>query len=499
MKLSNLFSLFENCITHKPASFCDEDISLVCFDSRLAKQKCVFVAITGIKTDGHLFIETAICDGAAAVICENKKSYDEFSKKFPDVSFILVDNARTALAIISKAFYNNACDKLKIIGLTGTKGKTSTSYMIQSVLNHAGKKCAIIGTNGAKYESFYKELNHSTPESLVLHELFSTFLSMGAEYVVMEVSSQSLMMHRVYGINFETAIFTNLSPDHIGEGEHTSYDHYFSCKALLFSMCKNAVVNLDSDKADKIVEICKNNNVNLITYACSDKSADYIAKNESFYIDGNMKTQFTLCSKDGLEQDIQVGVPGKFSVFNALCAMSVALSTGLDIESIKDALVNVKVVGRIEPVICDKLKVPVIIDYAHNAVSLESLFEAVKAYNPKRMICVFGCGGNRSKLRRYEMGEVSGKYADLSIITSDNSRFEELDDIISDILIGMHKTNGKYEIIPDRKDAIFRAIDIAEKGDIILLAGKGQETYLDIKGVKTHFDEREVVLSYFEQ
>jgi UDP-N-acetylmuramoyl-L-alanyl-D-glutamate--2,6-diaminopimelate ligase len=172
---------------------------------------------------------------------------------------------------------------------------------------------------------------------------------------------------------------------------------------------------------------------------------------------------------------------------------------GLDIENIKNSLVNVKVVGRIEPVICDKLKVPVIIDYAHNAVSLNSLFEAVKAYNPNRIICVFGCGGNRSKLRRYEMGEVSGKYADLSIITSDNSRFEELDDIISDILIGMHKTNGKYEIIPDRKDAIFRAIDIAKKGDIILLAGKGQETYLDIKGVKTHFDEREVVLSYFKQ
>lgn len=500
MKLSQIFPLFENCSTCTAVPFFDTDISLICFDSRQATKNCVFVAIKGVKTDGHLYIQSAIDSGAVAIICEEKNSFEEFSKKYPSISFILTDNARISLAIISKAFYENACDKLKIIGLTGTKGKTSTSYMIQSVLNHAGKKCAIIGTNGAKFESFYKELNHSTPESLVLHELFSTFLSMGARYVVMEVSSQALMMHRVYGLHFETAVFTNLSPDHIGHGEHTSYEHYFSCKAKLFSMCKNAVVNIDSDKADDILKICRQNNVSTITYSCSNKSADYIAKDERFYIDGGMKTQFTICSeKYSINQNIQVGVPGKFSVFNALCALTVAFSIGLLLDSIKDALINVKVIGRIEPVICDKLKVPVIIDYAHNAVSLESLFEAVKAYNPKRMICVFGCGGNRSKLRRYEMGEVSGKYAELSIITADNSRFEKLDDIISDILVGMHKTSGKYEIIHDRKMAIYHAIDIAQEGDVVLLAGKGQETYLDVNGVKTHFDEREVVLSYFDR
>lgn len=474
------------------------DISGVAFDSREVKEGYLFVAIKGVKTDGHLYIAKAVELGASAVICEDADEYRKYKSEYTAVSFFLVKNARRALAIVSKHFYDNASDKMTIIGLTGTKGKTSTSFMISKILNEAGHRCGIIGTTGAYFEEFYLEMSHSTPESRDLHALFAKMYSLGATHIVMEVSSQALMMYRVYGVKFEVGIFTNISPDHIGEGEHTDFDDYLYCKSKLFTMCKKAVINADSDRAQYILDVCKVNDVEVITYGCEREDVNYRAAGEKFYIDGGMKTHFDMVAKDR-KYSVEVSVPGKFSVFNALCAASCAFTLGVGFDSISAALKNVKVIGRIEPVENPKLKAPVIIDYAHNAMSLESLFSAVKAYNPKRIICVFGCGGNRSKLRRYEMGEISGKNADLSIITADNSRFEELDDIIADILIGMGKTNGKYEIVKDRKEAIYRAIELSREGDIVLLAGKGQETYLDVKGVKTHFDEREVVNSYFEE
>ncbi len=474
------------------------EISGVTFDSREVEKDYLFVAIKGVKTDGHLYIPKAVELGASTIICEDADEYRKYKEEYKSVRFFLVKNARRALAIVSKHFYNNACDKLTIIGLTGTKGKTSTSFMISKILNQAGHRCGIIGTTGAYFEDYFEEMSHSTPESRDLHALFSKMLSLGATHIVMEVSSQALMMYRVYGIKFEVGIFTNISPDHIGEGEHTDFDDYLYCKSKLFTMCKKAVINADSDKIQYILDVCKENEVSVVTYGCEKENVDYRAVGEKFYIDGGMKTHFDIISVDN-KYSVEVSVPGKFSVFNALCAASCAFTLGTDFEHIQKALTNVKVIGRIEPVENPSLKAPVIIDYAHNAMSMESLFSAVKAYNPKRIICVFGCGGNRSKLRRYEMGEISGKYADLSIITADNSRFEELDDIIADILIGIGKTAGKYEIVKDRKEAIYRAIDLSEEGDIVLLAGKGQETYLDVKGVKTHFDEREVVNSYFER
>ncbi len=471
-------------------------ITGITFDSREVKEGFAFVAIKGIVTDGHLYIPKAVELGAAAVICEDRESYDKYKAEYKGISFYFVKNARRALAIISKHFYGNVCDKMTLIGLTGTKGKTSTSFMISRILNGAGKRCGIIGTTGAYFEDFYLEMSHSTPESRDLHAIFSKMHELGATHIVMEVSSQALMMYRVYGIHFDIGVFTNISPDHIGEGEHRDFADYLYCKSKLFTMCDKAVINIDSDKAQYIIDVCAENAVAVTTYGYETKEADYRAENENFYIDGGMKTKFDLVYDSG-KDELEVSVPGKFSIFNALCAICCAKVLGIDKDVIKEALKNVKVIGRIEPVEHPLLPCPVIIDYAHNAVSMESVFSAIKAYAPKRIICVFGCGGNRSKLRRYEMGEISGKYADLSIITADNSRFEELDDIIADILIGMHKTEGKYEIVKDRKDAIYRAIDLGRKGDIILLAGKGQETYLDVKGVKTHFDEREIVKGYF--
>lgn len=474
-------------------------VSSVAFDSREVTKDGAFVAITGVKTDGHLYIKNALEKGASLIVCENKTEYDKYKNENPNVLFLLVKRARRALAIISRVFYGCADEKMEIIGITGTKGKTSTSFMIAKILNNDGKRCGIIGTTGAYFEDFYHEMNHSTPESRDLHALFAKMYSLGATHIVMEVSSQALLMDRVYGIRFSTAIFTNISPDHIGEGEHKDFADYLYCKSKLFSMCKRAVVNADSDRAETILDVCRKNNVPTVTYSCKDETCDFYANNEKFYIDSGMKTSFDVAEKDGEKYSVSVSVPGKFSVFNALCALSVARIFNIKKETVKKALCDVKVIGRTELVDNEKLKCPVIIDYAHNAMSLESLFFAVKAYNPKRIICVFGCGGNRSKLRRYEMGEISGKNADVSIITADNSRFESLDDIISDILVGMNKTNGKYEIVKDRREAIYRAIDISEEGDVVLLAGKGQETYMEIEGVKYHFDEREVVNSYFER
>ncbi len=473
-------------------------ISDVVYDSRKIKAGSVFVAICGVVTDGHKYISSSIEGGASLIVCESKEAFDKYSNEYPNIPFILVTSGRKALAALSKEFFENACDKLSIIGITGTKGKTSTSFMIAKIFNEDGKKCGIIGTTGAYFNDFYEEMSHSTPESRDLHELFYKMASLGATHVVMEVSSQALMMDRVYGIHFDTGIFTNLSPDHIGDGEHKDYEDYLFWKSRLFTVCTTAVVNKDADRSSYILDVCKEQKIKTVTYSCSDKNCSFYAYGESFYIDSGMKTKFSLDIAGGEGFEVEVSVPGKFSVFNALCALSTAISMGCSKDAVLKALKNVKVIGRIEPVDNEKLVCPVIIDYAHNAMSLESLFTAINAYNPKRIICVFGCGGNRSKLRRYEMGEISGKYADLSIITADNSRFEELDDIIADILIGMHKTDGKYEIVKDRKDAIYRAIELGKEGDVILLAGKGQETYLDVKGVKTHFDEREVVNSYFD-
>ena len=485
-----------NASVNLPQNLSNSEINGVSFDSREVRGGFAFVAVKGVKTDGHLFIPQAVKAGAAAVICEDMEAYEKYSAQYPSVLFLYVKNARVALAVCSAEFYERACDKLTIIGITGTKGKTSTSFMTAAILKHAGIRTGIIGTNGAYFEDFYEELEHSTPESRDLHRLFYEMQKRGATHIVMEVSSQSILMSRVQGITFDTAVFTNITPDHIGEGEHRDFDDYLFCKGKLFTMCKRAVVNIDSDKAPYILDICQSGGVPVKTFVCDMGGADYTAQNVRFFIDRVMSTSFDVIDKDGMREEIDVGAPGKFSVFNALCALTVARSIGIGTEHIKAALKNVKVVGRIEPVPNEYCKAPVIIDYAHNAVSLESLFEAVKAYSPKRIICVFGCGGNRSKLRRYEMGEVSGKYADLSVITTDNSRFEELDDIIADILIGMKKTDGKYVIIKDRREAIHYAMSEAREGDVVLLAGKGQETYLDVKGVKTHFDEREAVSEY---
>ena len=476
----------------------DKEIKGVAYDSRKVDTDFIFVAAVGAALDGHDYIPKAVEKGAAVVICEIKDAYNKYKAAYPDVCFVMVKSSRIALAMVSKEFFDNASDRITLIGLTGTKGKTSTSFMIAGILNEAGKKCGIIGTTGIYYAGKYEYIDNSTPESYELHRIFADMEKCGITHCVMEVSSQALMMYRVHGLHFDTAVFTNISPDHIGEGEHKSFEEYLSFKGKLFTMCEKAVINADSDHIGYIEDIIRSNSVPVVRYSTGDAKADYYGVDEKFYIDTDMKTEYTFKTSSGEEHKLNVMVPGKFSVYNSLCAASVCLGLGVDMNTVKNALEKVKVIGRTEPVHHEKAQNPVIIDYAHNALSLESLFGAIKAYEPERIICVFGCGGNRSKLRRYDMGEISGKYADLSVITSDNPRDEELDDIIDDILVGMTRTDGKYVIIKDRREAIFYALSHANPGDIVILAGKGQQDYEEIKGVKYHFDEREVVKEFYD-
>ncbi|MBO4343528.1 MAG: UDP-N-acetylmuramoyl-L-alanyl-D-glutamate--2,6-diaminopimelate ligase [Clostridia bacterium] len=496
MNLSGLIKDFGELALDKKIRT-DSEIKGIAYDSRKVKDGYAFTAAKGAVTDGHDYIDGAVKNGASAIFCDSKEAYEIYSEKYKDVNFILTENSRKALALASAEFFGRPADKMTLIGITGTKGKTSTSFMVSHILEKAGIPCGIIGTTGIYYAGNYEYIDNSTPESYELHRLFAEMLKCGVKHCVMEVSSQALMLHRVYGMHFDTAVFTNISPDHIGEGEHKSFGEYISYKGQLFTMCSKASINADSDKIDFIKDIIEKNSVPCVSFSCKDESADYFGCDENFYIDTDMKTEFTLKAK-GQTKKLNINVPGEFSVYNALCAASVCMEMGVDIDTVAKALSEVKVIGRTEPVHHEKCNIPVIIDYAHNALSLESLFLAVKRYNPSRIICVFGCGGNRSRLRRYDMGEISGKYADLSVITSDNPRDEELEDIMSDILVGIAKTDGKYTVIKDRRNAIFYALEHAQKGDIVILAGKGQQTYEEIKGVKYHFDEREVVKEYYD-
>ena len=320
----------------------------------------------------------------------------------------------------------------------------------------------------------------------------------GIRYCVMEVSSQSLKLDRVYGLRFDTAVFTNLSKDHIGKGEHADFEEYFACKKKLFSMCASAVLNADSDRIAEIEDILTKEHTPFITYSTQDPTADFYGSDEKFYMEnGAMKTEYTLVHK-GKRQRVTVGVPGRFSVYNSLCAVGVSSLFGIPCEDMLPALEAVHVIGRNELVKHPKCPFPVMIDYAHNALSLQSLFDAVRAYKPRHVVCVFGCGGNRSRVRRFDMGEIAGKNADLSVITSDNPRFEDLDAIFADILTGIAKTEGAYAVIKNRADAIRYALEHASRGDIVLLVGKGQQKFEEIGNIKYPFDERQVVKDYYD-
>ena len=410
-----------------------------------------------------------------------------------DVTVILVKDTRYALALMSAAYFGYPADKMKIIGITGTKGKTTTTYMIKSILDGVGHKVGLIGTIEAIIGEKHIPAANTTPESYTIHKYFAEMVEAGCDCVVMEVSSQGLMLHRTAGIPFEIGIFTNLGKDHIGPNEHKDFEDYKRCKGLLFRQCRLGIANVD-DKYFK--DVFRNATCRVETFGFSE-NADLRAENVKLVSrPGYLGVAYHVSGL--MDFDVEIDIPGKFSVYNSLTAIAVCRHFQVPAEKIKEVLKQAKVKGRIEMIkVSDEFTL--MIDYAHNAMSLESLLTTLKEYNPKRLVCLFGCGGNRSRDRRYEMGEVSGRLADLTIITSDNPRFEEPQDIIDDIKIGIGRTDGKYVEICDRKEAIKYAIANGQPGDVIVLAGKGHEDYQEIRGVKHPMDERVLIAEVLEE
>ena len=463
----------------------DKEIKGIESNSKNVKKGFMFVAIKGFSVDGHEFIKEAIENGASVVVAEDSSKIK--SVKFPeDVTVILATNTREVLAISASNFYKNPSKKFKLIGITGTKGKTTTTFMIKEILEKAGKKVGLIGTiaiyiNGEKI----KDSDRTTPESLELQQLFAKMVDEGVEYVVMEVSSQSLKLHRVDGCEFDYVAFTNFSEDHISEKEHPDIKDYFESKLKLFNMCKKGFVNIDDLQGAKIPGMFPDNE---ITRYGIDNSGDFLARDITIT---NSYVDFRAKLTDRNDR-VKVDIPGRFTVYNALLAIAICKRIGIDAETMKEALLNVKVPGRSE-MVDNKLEIPIMIDYAHSPESLQNILKAVKSYTRGRVISVFGCGGDRDARKRPVMGEISGKIADYTIITSDNPRTENPKSIIEEIEEGIKKTKGKYEVIIDRKEAIKKAIKMANKTDIIVLAGKGHEPYQEINGEKFDFDERKIV------
>ena len=461
----------------------DLDVTKVVYDSRKVEKGCVFICIPGANFDGHDYAAEAVKQGAVAlVVSAPVQGVDE-----KEVAVIKVENTRYAMAFISAAYFGHPAEKLKVIGITGTKGKTTTTYMVKSILEQTGMKVGLIGTIEVIIGEKRIHANNTTPESYLVQEYFAQMVEDGLDAVVMEVSSQALMLHRTQGFVFDFGIFTNLEPDHIGPNEHTSFEDYMACKSLLFRQCKIGIVNGDDAHVEGVI---KDHTCTIETYGLGEQNMLRAVNLSLNHVPGQLGVNFE--TKGVWEMQAQVNSPGRFSVYNALCAIAICRHFNVDQEAVQKALMKVSVKGRIEMV-----KVPgeytLLIDYAHNAMALRSLLETLKEYKPGRLICLFGCGGNRSRQRRFEMGEVSGKLADLTIITSDNPRFEEPEAIIEDIKTGITPTGGQYLTIIDRREAIAYAIANAKKGDLIVLAGKGHEDYQEIKGVKYPMDEHVMV------
>ena len=481
----------------------DTEITQITNDSRKVLPGSLFFCIVGANSDGHDYAAMAMEKGAAALVVQKDIDLSAAAgagvgdlKEQPAI--IRVEDSRFAMAAISAAFYGHPAREMKIIGVTGTKGKTTTTYMVRSILEAAGIRTGLVGTIETVYETTAGEevripSANTTPESIVLQRRFREMADGGVQAVVMEVSSQALMLHRTAGFVFDLGIFTNLSPDHIGPNEHSDIEDYLHCKSLLFRQCRTGIFNGDDPYFEKILE---GHTCAVETFGLGEGN-DLRAKNISLiHTPGELGIAFD--TEGVLSLHAHVPAPGSFSVYNALCAIAVCRHFNVSEDNICRSLSRIHVRGRIEMVkVSDKFTL--MIDYAHNAMALESLLKTLREYDPGRLVCLFGCGGNRSRSRRFEMGEVSGRLADFTIITSDNPRFEEPMDIIADIVTGIAPTGGKYIEIPDRKEAIRYAIENGRPHDIIVLAGKGHEDYQEIKGQKYPMDERVLIAEILEE
>ena len=459
----------------------DMEIRGVGFDTRTLRGGELFVAIKGYERDGHEFIGEAASKGAVCVICETA----------PDINvpYMTVKDSRKALAAVSAAWFGYPAGKLKIVGVTGTNGKTTVTSLTKQVIEQcSGMKAGLIGTNVNMIGDKELHAERTTPESFEIQQLLAMMVAEGCEYAVMEVTSHAIQLNRVYGIEFEVGVFTNLTQDHLDF--HASMEEYAKTKARLFKSCRHAAINLDDEYAQVMIE---NSDRPVFTYAVNDGNADLVAKNVSLQSD---RVDFSALTIGSLNR-VKLGIPGMFSVYNALSVISTALLMGFDIERIITALQTCKgVKGRAEVVPIGR-DFTVLIDYAHTPDALENIIKASRVSVRGRLVTLFGCGGDRDRKKRPVMGRIAAELSDFVIVTSDNPRTEKPGAIIDEILSGMEGTTTPYKVVENRREAIYWALENAQKDDVLILAGKGHETYQIFGKEKRHFDEREVIAEYF--
>ena len=455
------------------------------YDNRKIEQGDAFVCVKGFKVDGHSFIGDAIKKGAKTLIVQEDVSVQE------DITIIKVRDTRKALAIMSSNYFGNPKDKLKIIGITGTNGKTTSAFIIKSILEKAGFMTGLIGTIANYIGNKKVDAVRTTPESYELHELFKNMADAGVEYCVMEVSSHSLELDRVYGVQFEEGIFTNLTRDHLDF--HKTFENYYNAKFKLFERSNHSIINLDDPYGANIVKDIEERGVKTKVSTFSiEKESDF----KAFEIKSHSNGSEFKVNLEGVEE-FSINIPGEYNIYNSLGCIICAYNLNIPMDKIKEGLSDVVIPGRCELVAKEKnLPYSIIIDYAHTPDGLENILSTVKAFTKNRMISVFGCGGDRDKVKRPQMGKIGCELSDIAIITSDNPRSEEPMDIINDIVKPLNYDNFVIEV--NRKEAIRKAMNMALEGDVIVIAGKGHETYQILKDETIHFDEREVVYDILE-
>lgn len=468
------------------------EIRALCYDSRAVTPGALFVCLPGLHTDGHAFAARAAAAGAAGIVCERLPS------GLPaDLPVVQVTHSRRALAQLAIRLYGAPARSMTMIGITGTKGKTTTAHLIAAVLTAAGRRVGILGTNGVSWPGHREALDHTTPESSDLQRLLRRMVNAGCDACVMEVSSLGLKMDRVTGIVYDIGVFTNLSPDHIGPGEHASFAEYRAWKSVLLRRCRVGVVNADDPQLPAILN---QHSCRVVTYGI-DHPAHWQAEGEIELLRRAdfLGVAFTAAGPEQSASRYELAMPGRFSVSNALATLAVADVLHLPTAAVQTGLCRATVAGRVEPV---PLGTPytVILDYAHNAAAAESLLTTLRAYHPTRLVAVFGCGGGRSRVRRFGMGAACARLADFCILTEDNSRGEPLADILADIRTGMQQGDPAtpFVEIPDRRQALYYALDHALPGEILAILGKGHETTLQRGSETLPFCEREILLDYMK-
>jgi len=480
MKLSKLLAVIPHDADERAVEF---EITSLAYDSRKAVSGSLFFCLKGEVTDGHLYAQSAYGNGCRAFLVTREVALPH------DAIIVRTDDTRRALALLSAEFFGHPEKKLRLIGVTGTKGKTTVSTLLAEARNRAGYKTGLIGTNGILFEGKKTPTANSTPESYELQKAFADMVEGGAEYAVMEVSSQAYLTGRVYGLSFHLGIYTNLSADHIGPGEHKDFENYMQCKSMLFAHSRYALINVDDAYSEAMALAAAGD----VLYYSLENEADYAASDLALQtVNGSPGMAFSASLQKRGQHAFRVRTPGRYSVYNALAVAAACDILGLTAESAEQTLENTNVDGRFEIVPALPMRT-FVIDYAHNELSLQNILETLRLYEPKRLVCLFGSVGGRTELRRKAMGEIAASLCDFCILTSDNPGSEPPTDIIADIEKGFLGHDCPYTVIPDREEAIRHAVLHSQEGDVILFAGKGHETYQLIDGVKVPFCEREII------